>query len=260
MSARRVLFRWVCLLLLTGNNTAFAALTLYTNRTAWAAAVPNNVTIGFESVAPPIDPQLVPTPPKITLSGVNFNIDHTSNNGSLYVLPISFVYSDNAALSSQASETFVGPQNIVASLPPGTTAVAVDFGDLAPFPGGHPVGFSLSTGNSFTRLTTGYGGFYGPNWFAFIGMTSDVPISWLRIEYSSGTALNIDNFSYGTVPEPSVSVLLLVGIPIVLLASRFRKFVYRRNVHAQSPCFRLSERAQSDTSFPPSSVSFQPTE
>lgn len=212
-----LLRRFACVLLLGFPLPAWSAspVYLYSDRTAWNQAVGSHTDIDFEGLAPAGGFAFYPTPPGLTQFGVNFTIDHSTNNGSLYVVGPSMYYADNSALSSQQSAP--APQNILVTLPAGTTGLALDFGDLGGS-GGSLITFNFSGGMSFTATTPPYDGFYGPSWFGFIGFVSTVPLTSLEIVHTSDSSnLEIDNFSYSlaSVPEPSAWALMTLGLLIV---------------------------------------------
>jgi hypothetical protein len=197
-----------------------ATVQLYTNQSAWQATVPGHVDIGFEGIAPNFGYVLEPTPPGLTLSNVNFSIDHTSNNGSLYVIGPNYYYTSNSALSSQQSAP--GSQNFLITLPAGVHALSLDYGDLSGS-GGATIKFTLSTGNSFTGTTVPYNGPNGPSWFAFIGLTSDTAISSLEIvDVSQSSGFEIDNFSYGLIQVPEPGTVGVLGCGALIFGLRYR--------------------------------------
>src|SRR5262249_19144548 len=80
-----------------------AASILFDNREAFLAASTGVTTVDFGTVVPPGQFQFLPTPPGLTLSGINFTIDHPTSNGNLFVIGQGVYYSDIAVLSSQES-------------------------------------------------------------------------------------------------------------------------------------------------------------
>jgi hypothetical protein len=183
-----------------------AGTTFFTGRASYNAATTGNTTINFEGIAPPNDSIFEPTPPGITLSGVNFTIDHTNNNSSLFVIGDGFYYAGTSVLSSQFSDT--GPDNIVVTLPRASTAFAVDFGTFNQ----SPVTFTLSTGETFTQPTPAFPG------LVFLGVVDTTPFTSVRLSQPIGDALNLADVTFGTsaVPEPSAlamgSLAALTGL------------------------------------------------
>lgn len=198
------------LLLAVCGKMEAASYTLYSNLTSWQAAAGASTTIGFEGLAGNDGYDYVPTPPGITLSGVNFTIDQTKlpSGGSLYVLGQNFAYPGNSVLEAQQSG--VGTNNILVTFSSPVSAVAMDFGDRSGT--GSTFGFSLSDGVSFDLTTSEYLGTSTPN--GFMGLTSTTPITSLEIyRVTSGTELDIDNVSFAVtqVPEPDSFYLTLTG-------------------------------------------------
>jgi hypothetical protein len=193
----------------------------FSSRTGWQTAVGQHTDVDFEGLAPSRGYTLYPTPPGLTLQGINFGIDHTANNGSLYVIGPDLYYTGNSALSSQQSSP--GPQNFLITLPAGTRGVALDFGNLAGS-GGSIITFNLSDGQTFTRTTGPYDGPNGPNWFSFVGFTVDDPITSLKItQTTSGSGLEIDNFSISQVPEPPTSMIAVLAVCLFLATRKSLK-------------------------------------
>ena len=71
---------------------------LFDNRESFLAASTGVTTIDFGNVILPGQFQFLPTPPGLTLAGVNFTIDHPTSNGNLFVLGQGVYYSDVAVL------------------------------------------------------------------------------------------------------------------------------------------------------------------
>jgi hypothetical protein len=199
----RFFFLLVSILILTSQPVR-GDIILYNTRADFNAATVGRTVIDFEGIASDGGFMFLPTPTGITLSGVNFTIDHTNNNGNLFVIGRDRYYAGNSVLSSQ--ESTIGRNNLVTSFPGVSTAFALDFGSFS----STPFIFTLSTGDTFIRPTPGF--FDEPN-TTFVGVTSSVPISSFRIDLAAaGDVLNIDNFTMGTaVPEPASLVLFVFG-------------------------------------------------
>jgi hypothetical protein len=186
-------------------SLALAGPTFYSTRATYNAATTGNTSINFEGIAPDNGFLFEPTPPGITLSGVNFTIDHTNNNGTLFVIGDDFFYTGTSVLSSELSTT--GPDNILITLPKAAAAFAVDFGNFAQT----PVTFTLSTGDTFTEPTSAF-----PD-FVFLGVVNTAPFTSILISQPINDALNLADFTFGLpVPEPSTlamgAVSLLAGL------------------------------------------------
>lgn len=196
--------------------------TFYSDRTTWQTAAGIHTDIGFEGLAGIRGYDYLPTPPGITISGVNFTIDHTllPNNGSLYVLGPYFAYPGNSVLSAQQSQP--GTDNILITFSQPVSAWAMDFGDQSG--GGSVFGFKLSDGVNFTRTTPGYNG--GSNPVDFVGVTSDTPITSVDIyRVTPGTTMEIDNVSFALAPVPEVASrwVTLLGPGLVFLSACWLK-------------------------------------
>lgn len=157
----------------------------------WDSVVTGVTDIYFEGLAPDMGFIYLPSPPGLTLSGVNFDL--TNHSGNLFVIGKGYYYSDRSALSAQG-QSGSNPQNLTITLP-GRTAIGVDYGQInvpATFT------FTLSTGQAFTTTV-------GP-FLHFFGVTADVPITQLSITMlPSGYALNVTKFSFGNV-TPALSL------------------------------------------------------
>jgi len=178
---------------------ALAGLIFFDKREEFLAASAGVTTIDFGDVAPPGGFLFLPTPPGLTLSGVNFTIDRTTSNGNLFAIGEGFYYPNVAVLSSQASTT--GNNNLLITLPGGFTAVGTGFASFGP----STLTFTLSTGDSFTRETLDF--FRG--FASFVGVVSSEPITSVRIDLQrTDDLINIGGFSFGSaVPEPSTLVM-----------------------------------------------------
>ncbi len=188
----------------------------YSSLASYNAASTNNTVIGFEGIAANGAFQSVATPPGITLSGVNFTIDRTNDNGKLFVIGQDYYYTGNSVLSSQQSST--GPNNLLITLPGSYTAFAINFGTF----GESTLQFTLSTGATFSEASTSY-----PD-LDFVGVTSTVGITSMTITVPAADVLNVDNFTFGTVkpsgvPEPPAVAMLGIGMVAILGFARLRR-------------------------------------
>lgn len=194
-----------------------ADLVFYSTRGQFDAGTTAQTNINFEGLAANNGFIFYSTPPGVTLSGANFNINHTNNNGNLYAIGQNFYYPGTSVLSSQ--QTTIGLNNIVVTLPGLFTAFAVDVGSF----GASNVTFTLSTGDVFNINTPNYPA------FSFVGFASTLAFNSVRIE-TTDNVLNIDNVSFATaVPVPSGMILAGVGV-ITLAGYSWRKRLASRSV------------------------------
>lgn len=202
------LFVVVSLIWMASPRNAFADLIFYGDRNAFNAATYNRTLIDFESAAV----GFYSTPPGITLSGVNFNIDHTGGTGGYLFVIHAGDYAPTQVLSSQQSA--FGPNNLVITFSSAQTAVGADISSFY----GSLMTIFLSNGESWSFNPTDF-------WtgLAFGGFTSTVGITGLRIEQSNSDVMIMDNFVYGSaVPVPSGIVLCSIGI--VACSVCYRRF------------------------------------
>lgn len=206
---------------------AYATSILYTDRAAWEAASTGLVTISFEGLASSGIPGNFSTAQGLTLSSVQFF--GLTPPSSYYLLVVDPAQSTEH--NWQSGDILEGPKAewasatgyIQANLPAGVTAVGSDIMTRTPDQGALLV--SISTGESFLLAT-----FSRPN-RAFVGITSDEPITYIRFQPSSGYAL-MDNFSLGSAsapeaetPEADTMILGATGLLGLLLARRLRRWV-----------------------------------
>lgn len=195
-------------------NNAFADLIFYGDRSAFNNATYNRTLIDFESPAA----NFYSTPPGLTLSGVNFNIDHTGDTGgALFVISAGW-YAPTQVLSSQQSTN--GPNNLVITFSSAQTAIGADISSFY----GSLMTIYLSSGESWSFNPTDF-------WtgLAFGGFTSTVGITGLRIEQSNTDVMIIDNFVYGSV-VPVPSGVVLSGIGFVACSIFYKRFKGKGNL------------------------------
>jgi hypothetical protein len=220
---RRFLYLLPALLLLCACEVKSASFVLYTNATAWQTAAGASSTIGFEGLAGNFSSHLYPTPPGLTLSGVNFTINQTllPTGGALFVLGPYFAYPANSVLEASQSEP--GSDNILMTFPQPVLALAMDFGDRSG--SGSTFGFTLSDGESFTLTSSEFTNSSTPN--DYVGLTFSTPMTSIDIyRVTTGTELDVDNLSFVEVPEPGSSSLMLLGAAMLFANSRrlYRRF------------------------------------
>ena len=193
---------------------ARAGLTFYSSLATYNASTLGNTTIGFEGIASDNSFAFQATPPGITLSGINFTINHANNNGNLFVIGQGNYYAGTSVLSSQESTT--GPNNLQITLPGAYTSFALNLGSFS----SSQFTFSLSTGDTFTEPTPAFPG------LGFIGVTSTVAFTSLSISEPIGDVLNIDNFTFGTaaaVSEPASLTLTVAGLVLLGFVGRKKR-------------------------------------
>jgi hypothetical protein len=197
--------RQISLLLLALWGTALAAppsratVIVYTDRAQFQAAATGLQTLTFEGLAPAGSFTFFPSPPGLTLQGVNFR----GTPDRLFVIDPGFMPPTFAWSSGQVLQENSSGGELDVFLPAGITAVGTDVSSFLQ----QTAIFRLSTGDVFTVAEPGR-----PD-FAFLGFTSDVPITSLAITITNNGNPTIDNFSFGfaAVPEPSSLVLAVLG-------------------------------------------------
>ena len=186
--------------------SARADLVIYTDRTTFEAHSQGLQTITFEGLAPLDSFTFFPSPPGLTQLGVNFQ----GSPNNLFVIDPGFNPPNFNWNSGQFLQENSSGGTLSVTLPPGTTAVGLDVSSFNP----QSAILQLSTGDVLTVPEPGK-----PN-FAFIGFTSDVPVTGLSITITGNGNPTVDNFSFGLasvgpaagVPEPGTLVLTTVGL------------------------------------------------
>jgi hypothetical protein len=180
---------------------------LYTNQAAFNASTTNPVSFDFTGLAAPGSFVFYPSPPGLTLHGVNFQ---STGNGLFaidrnYSFPL-FAWNAPAVLDADVQ---IPSNQLVATLPPNTTAVAGTISDF------------FTTNFTITLASGGPQTFSLPNvpgqpTLTFVGFTSDLPITSIAFQNNFGAPV-LGNFEVATfapvtaVPEPSTLALFGLG-------------------------------------------------
>jgi hypothetical protein len=198
-------------------GTARADLVFYSNRGAFNAATMGTTTIDFEGIVPDAGFVMVPDA-GLKLSGVTFSTDPKKGTAPLFVIGKDFFAPPSAPSAYLDSGQSTAGQNfMMITLPKGTTAFGLDYNAFGFSDPASTLTFSLSTGDTFTRVATP--GKSVPSFlFEFVGVTSTVPIASIQITQSitDPGGFNIDNFAFGnailiSIPEPATLTLLSLG-------------------------------------------------
>ena len=200
---------------------AGATSVLYTDRITWEAATSGIFTIDFEGLATAAIPGNYSTAGGYTMGGLQF-IGLTPP-GSYYLYAQDPAGSQNYTWGS--GDVLMGPNAawgggyIQVNMPSGgVTSFGTNIMTHTPF-AAQIVG-TLSTGDTRTVNT-----FSNPN-PAFVGFTSDAPITFVRLAPVNGAPM-IDNFSYGAAAQetPEADSLILGGVGLlgILLGRRVRR-------------------------------------
>jgi hypothetical protein len=207
--------------LLGGQSPARADLVFYTNRAAFDAAVTGLQTVTFQAPSPTTF-TFNPTPPGLTLSGVNFNITNPLPGDGLNVTGKNFpgVAYPTDFLVPSFSPNRTSTQLAITLPPGGATAIGLDYGSFALNPSAFT--FTLSTGESFTMTPVPFDN------LGFLGFTSTSPVTSLTILDSRPASQEVPvlgDFSFGTavLPEPSTLALFTIGVAGLVVRCRRRR-------------------------------------
>jgi len=218
MSIRVPLLYAAAFTLLAASTGSAHADILYTTQASFNAATTGDTTVTLDSLITDNTASQV-SPPAITVGGVDFGIDTSTSNGSLYEIGAEYGsghYGADATLSSQGST--IDPNNLTIMLPTGETAVSILFNGFVNTSGvftADPITVVFSDGTSTILTDTAADGSY-----LFLGVTSATPITSIELTdpASGGDAtLNVAQVQYASstvaaTPEPSSFFLLGTGL------------------------------------------------
>jgi hypothetical protein len=173
------------------------------------------VSFDFTGLAAPGNFQFFPSPPGLTRDGVNFQ----STGNGLYAIDRNYLFPTFAwnAPAVLDADVQIPSSQLVATLPPNTTAVAGTISDF------------FTTNFTITLASGGAQTFSLPNvpgqpTLTFVGFTSDVPITSVAFQDSFGAPVlgSFEVATFTAVPEPST--LALFGLGTAALAGwRWRR-------------------------------------
>lgn len=218
------------LLLVGVCKPAGATIATYTDQTAWLAAASGVSNIDFNSLTGPNSTAYYRDSNGLTVNSVLFvGYDNASNGFDLEVVnpdlsghPFQSDWGTGSFLEGPAY--FNSSSRIQVTLPAGIYSVGSDVMTLAG--GTTPIAASfnvvLSTGSTVYSGTT-IGNFSS---LAFIGFTSDVPISSIAFYPSTANNIIVDNFEFGgqaSSPTPEAATLLLSGTGLLFMVYQWRR-------------------------------------
>ena len=180
------------------------ALTIFSDRALFLAATSSVTNIDFEENAPGTFTAYGAGP--VVFSGVSFTGTTLFTVDPDYYSPWYSWGSGDVFIDAYASGL------INASLPGGFTAVGSDIMSFEPYASDFFV--TLSTGEVVHLSSSGY------STRAFIGFTSDIPITAITFDAEDSTNALLDNFVFGdktreennVIPEPASMLLLGSGL------------------------------------------------
>jgi hypothetical protein len=200
-----------------------AELIFYPTPTAFDAAATATTTITF-STPSHIGFTFNPTPPGLTIGGVNFNIGNALAGDGLNVTGKGFygpgTYAEDFLIPSVSPQGRVGT-DLAITLPPGTTALALRYGSFQ----GTTFTFKLSTGDAFTAAPVRF------RELGLLGLTSSAPFTSLVIHANGSDPIVIGDLTFGPAVAPEPAGLTLLGIGLAGIAG----YVRRRRRPATAP-------------------------
>lgn len=202
-----------------------AGLLTFTSQAEFQAVAPSPLNhVDFSGIAAPSDFQEFPPPAGITRFplghpglGVNFSLDSTADDGTIFVVGPDFFYPKPAITSQQST---LGANNLVITLPGPVKAAGLTVNSFF----GSDFQISLSNGFKFTTPTPSNTSGYG-----FVGVLSDVPFSSLRVDIAltndlaQSDAIISSDFYFSDVLHPTPlpgTFMLFAGGAVGLVVRR----------------------------------------
>jgi uncharacterized protein (TIGR03382 family) len=205
-----------------------AAITEYTDPTAYGAATSNQTTFNFDGVTAPGTASLGPVSfGDLSFDGSGTNIPVVFGAGSPF-------YGGSAFFSSISPLPGFDPAQVLCTLA-GSTAIGFIYGDFAD-EGDAPITVTLSTGDSFTLNTplnpgvdTGFVGFVSDTPITSVTFSNDDGLTFdlLQVETTSGSAVG--------APEPAPMALMAIGLLSLAVLGRRRKVRAERALRVLLP-------------------------
>lgn len=220
-------YSFVTALLVSGCVPGSAAVVTFTDRITWQNATSSVNTVAFEGIA-----TLGGSPVQYGGAGLTQGLDTfqgfndtASTQANLEVNWPNVNWGSQAFLEGPADNA--NGQHITVTLPAGIFAVGSDimlYDPNTPSSLGEGITVQLSTGATIYPATTN-SGFTSR---AFIGFTSDTPISSITLFPSNDPAghLSLDNFSTGgqaVSQTPEAASMLLCGAGLLLMVGLLRR-------------------------------------
>ena len=195
-------------------SVARAAPVVYTDLPTFEAANPGSTDVPFTGIVPTSTSFVdFPTPPGITVSGVNFDIANPLPGDSLNVTGKDYygpnTYPADFLVPSSSSRPTTDE---VISLPAAATAVGLELGTQ--FGSGFTIDFS--NGDQYVGA-----GSPALGAVEFLGFRTSSPVTSLTIA-TSGDVVFLSDFRYAAVPEPAGVTLAGIGSACLLLTRRRR--------------------------------------
>jgi hypothetical protein len=219
------------LVLSCASGEGSAAITEYTDPTAYGAATSNQTIFNFDGVTAPGTVSFGPVSfGDLSFDGSGSNIPIVFGGGSPF-------YGGSAFFSSLSPSPGFDPAQVLCTLA-GSTAIGFIYGDFADFAGagGAPITVTLSTGDTFTLNTPLNPGLDT----GFVGFVSDTPITSVTFSNDDGLSfdlLQVDTASGSAVgaPEPAPMALMAIGLLSLAVLGRRRTVRVDRAVRVLLP-------------------------